>query len=175
MSTPATDRAAFEPGPLLSIPLAEIDVEPGHNPRGDFDPEAQAALEASVRQLGILQPVLLRAADGGDGYLLVAGHRRLAAARAAGIARIPALLLRQGDEPAERALAALAENVLRRDLNPIEEARALERIRSARGYRTQAALAARLGVAAGWVSERLRLLRLPAGCQEAVAAGSVPL
>jgi len=79
MTARPTESSTSEPGPLVSIPLADIDVEPGHNPRDEMDADAQAALEASVRQLGILQPVLVRPADGGDGYLLVAGHRRLAA------------------------------------------------------------------------------------------------
>src|SRR5438105_8287661 len=73
MSTKNTDAGAPAPAPLLAIPIAEIEVEEGHNPRTEPDPEAQAALEASIRQVGILQPVLVRTREHGAGYVLVAG------------------------------------------------------------------------------------------------------
>jgi len=175
MRTTTTDAGAPAPAELRSIPIGAITIEADHNPRQEVDPDAQAALCASIARDGVLQPLLVRPAGEDGRYVLVAGHRRLAAASSAWLETVPALVVQVEDAPAERAVLALAENVLRQELNPIEEARALERIRAARGYRTQAALAERLGLAPSWVGERLRLLRLPERCQQAVAAGIIPL
>jgi ParB/RepB/Spo0J family partition protein len=156
-------------GELRMVRLDQIETRDGFNPRTALDQEQLKELTASIMQRGILQPLLLcRTAEGA--LRLVAGHRRLAAARAAGLRQVPALV-RDGGEQLEDAIS---ENVQRHDLNPIEAARALERaIRQ--GRLSQKALAGRLGKSPAYVRERLRLLRLPDQAQQALAAAELPL
>jgi ParB/RepB/Spo0J family partition protein len=117
-----------------------------------------------------LQPLLVR--PGGDGKLcLVAGHRRLAAARAAGLKRVPVLVTQDVEGSLEDAIT---ENLQRQDLGPVEEARALERAQQ-RGGLSQKALAERLGKSPAYVRERFRLLRLPDQAREAIDAGQIPV
>ena len=105
----------------------------GHSPEPDqprtyFDPEALHDLTESVRERGILQPIIVRRAPNGNGFVLIAGERRWRAATAAGLTKIPALI-RQKEDPAE---IALIENLQREDLNPIEEAESLQRLKDRR-------------------------------------------
>lgn len=169
-TTPGADDAA--PGELRYLALAEIQVVPGHNPRAELLPEALAELVTSVRNDGVLVPLLVRPAGEDGRYPLTAGHRRLEAARLAGLERVPALI-RAVERSATRS--ALVENVAREALSPIEEAQALKRMRREERLSTHKALAASIGKPAGWVSERLRLLKLPAGAQGYVHRGRVPL
>jgi len=152
---------------LQNVPVGEIEVQEDHNPRTTIDERQLEELTASIRQRGILQPLLLRRGPDSN-RVLVAGHRRLAAARAAGLASVPALI-RDSDQALEDALS---ENIVRQDLDPIEEARALKRTL---GKHSQKALAAKLGKSPGYIRERLRLLSLPEEVQQAVAAGELPL
>ena len=153
------------------VELSEITVEEGFNPRTRFDEERLAELEASIREHGLVQaPTVRPLAEGG--YAVIAGERRLIAARRAGVTRIP-VLIRNGVDGARAA--ALAENLIREDLDPIDIARALHDLSEAEGLGTHAKLAERVKKSPSWVSEHLRLLKLPEGVQAEVAKGSIPL
>ncbi|HEX2234986.1 MAG TPA: ParB/RepB/Spo0J family partition protein [Actinomycetota bacterium] len=136
-------------------------------PRASFDDASLEELARSISALGVLQPLLVRPAGGGR-YELVAGERRLRAARRAGVERVPVLVVETDDRGSlERALV---ENLHREDLNPIEEAAAYRALLEDGGL-TQEALAVRLGRARATVANSLRLLELPVSVQELIAAG----
>lgn len=137
------------------IPLGRIRPNP-QQPRRSFDDEGLAELAASIRSCGILQPLTVRRA--GEGYELVAGERRLRAARIAGLREVPCLVAQVGEE--DSALLALMENLQRRDLDCWEEAQAIARLISRYGL-SQEEAARRLGRAQPTVANKLRLLRLP--------------
>ena len=137
------------------IPLGRIRPNP-QQPRQGFDEVGLAELAASIRSCGILQPLTVRRA--GDGYELVAGERRLRAARIAGLREVPCLVAQVGEE--DSALLALMENLQRRDLDCWEEAQAIARLISRYGL-SQEEAARRLGRAQPTVANKLRLLRLP--------------
>lgn len=137
------------------IPLGRIRPNP-QQPRRSFDEEDLAELAASIRSCGILQPLTVRRA--GEGYELVAGERRLRAARIAGLREVPCLVAQVGEE--DSALLALMENLQRRDLDCWEEAQAIARLISRYGL-SQEEAARRLGRAQPTVANKLRLLRLP--------------
>jgi ParB family transcriptional regulator, chromosome partitioning protein len=150
-------------GSSLEIDLDRISPNP-QQPRLRIEDAALDELAASIREHGVLQPVLVR--PHGAGYQLVAGERRVAAAQRAGLLRIP---VRVRDVPDDRLLElALVENIQREQLNPIEEAQAylqlLEKVGS-----TQEDLAARLGKERSTVANSVRLLKLPAVVREMVA------
>lgn len=137
------------------IPLGRIRPNP-QQPRRSFDEEGLAELAASIRSCGILQPLTVRRAW--EGYELVAGERRLRAARIAGLREVPCLVAQVGEE--DSALLALMENLQRRDLDCWEEAQAIARLISRYGL-SQEEAARRLGRAQPTVANKLRLLRLP--------------
>lgn len=137
------------------VPLGRIRPNP-QQPRRSFDEEGLAELAASIRSCGILQPLTVRRA--GEGYELVAGERRLRAARIAGLREVPCLVAQVGEE--DSALLALMENLQRRDLDCWEEAQAIARLISRYGL-SQEEAARRLGRAQPTVANKLRLLRLP--------------
>ena len=137
------------------IPLGRIRPNP-QQPRRSFDEEGLAELAASIRSCGILQPLTVRRA--GEGYELVAGERRLRAARIAGLREVPCLVAQVGEE--DSALLALMENLQRRDLDCWEEAQAIARLISRYGL-SQEEAARRLGRAQPTVANKLRLLRPP--------------
>lgn len=148
----------------------EIDVtalEPNpHQPRTVFDEEALAELAHSIREFGLLQPVVVRE-DGPGRYQLVMGERRWRAAQRAGMTRIPAIVRRTGDDVLLRD--ALLENIHRVQLNPLEEAAAYEQLLVEFGV-THAELADRLGRSRPVVTNTIRLLKLPVTVQRRVAA-----
>jgi ParB family chromosome partitioning protein len=141
---------------LLQLPVGSIRPN-RRQPRRRFDAEAVAELTDSIRVQGVVQPVLVRVEPEG-GYELIAGERRLRAARAAGLATIPALVREADDRDA--LLIALVENVAREDLSPVEEARAyavlMDEFELSLGE-----VAERVGRSKSSVSNRLRLLELP--------------
>jgi ParB/RepB/Spo0J family partition protein len=151
------------------VPIDSIEVEQDFNPRRSFDERELAELEASIRQSGVVSPPAVRP-DGKGGYILIAGQRRLIAAKRAGLRELPVLVRGEDDALA----AAIAENLIRADLDPIEEANALSRLAEAEGLGTHRKLAARVGKSSAYVSERLRLLALPESVQVQIAAGKVP-
>lgn len=153
-------------GELVSIPVERIDPSP-HQPRRTMDQAELEALAASVRQMGVLQPVVVRRR--GDRFELVMGERRWRAAQAAGLREIPALIRDLDDRDA--AVAALIENLQRSDLSYWDEAAGYARVIEEFGL-TQEELAAALGRSQAAVSNKLRLLRLPEEVRrQAQAAG----
>lgn len=164
----ATDSQ--RPSELCYVEIAEIKTDEEFNPRFAVDEQGLAELTESIKRRGILQPLLARRDDDGD-VCLVAGHRRVAAARAAGLDRVPVLIATDGDDAFEDAIT---ENLQRQDLRPVEEARALERAQQQASL-SQKALAERLGKSPAYVRDRLRLLRLPVQAQEAIDAGQIPV
>ena len=136
-------------------------------PRQVFDEDAMAELVHSLREVGLLQPIVVRSLGGGR-FELVAGERRWRAARLAGFELIPAIVRDTGDDVLLRD--ALLENLHRAQLNPLEEAAAYDQLLSDFGC-TQEELAARIGRSRPQVSNTLRLLRLPPPVQRRVAAG----
>ena len=153
---------------FLNLNLNSIVPNP-RQPREAFDEAALAALAASIREFGVLQPVLVRPAARGR-YELIAGERRFRAAQMARLDEIPALV-RQTDD--DRLLTeALVENIHRSDLTPIEEAAAFQQLLDDFGF-THEQLAERLGKSRSAISNSLRLLALPAALQQLVADGTL--
>lgn len=159
-----------EPATTSGAVYREVDVtaiEPNpHQPRAVFDEEALAELEHSIREFGLLQPVVVREVD--DRYQLVMGERRWRAAQRAGMTRIPAIVRTTGDDVLLRD--ALLENIHRVQLTPLEEAAAYEQLLGEFGV-THAELADRLGRSRPVVTNTIRLLKLPVSVQRRVAAG----
>jgi ParB family chromosome partitioning protein len=154
-------------GGQLEIPVGRIRPNP-YQPRRHFDEQGLAPLVASIAEHGVIQPILVT--ETLDGYQLVAGERRLRAARAAGLERIPAVV-RQLADPQQLELA-LVENLQRDDLDPIEVALAFRQLLDEFGF-TQEALAERVGRARSTVANTLRLLDLDPQVQAAVADGRI--
>jgi ParB family transcriptional regulator, chromosome partitioning protein len=170
-----THDGGSAPAELETVPgarFAEIRIDAispnPRQPRAVFDEEAQAELVASIREIGLLQPVVVRPATDPDRYELVMGERRWRAAGTAGLDRIPAIVRDTGDEALLRD--ALLENLHRAQLNPLEEAAAYDQLLKDFGC-SHDELAQRLGRSRPQVSNTLRLLRLPPGVQRRVAAG----
>jgi len=155
--------------------LLQIDVEqvlPGrYQPRHEFDENAIQELARSIKARGIIQPVLVKPADGGK-YELIAGERRWRAAREAGLKTIPALV-RSAGEP-EALELALIENLQREDLNPIESAKAYRQLIDEFEI-TQEQAAARVGKDRSSVANHLRLLRLPVEIQKDLSRGTLSM
>ena len=155
---------------LASLAVASIEPMPGQ-PRTHFDPAALDELAASIAQRGVIQPVIVRPLAGGR-YQLVAGERRWRAAQKARLHEIPALV-RELDEREVLALA-LIENLQREDLNPVEEARAYQRLAEQEGM-TQAEIAQLVDKSRSHVANLQRLLQLPAGVLELVESGALSM
>jgi ParB family transcriptional regulator, chromosome partitioning protein len=147
--------ATYAPNQLHSVPLAEIQPDPTQ-PRKYMDPKALEELTASVRQMGIIEPIVCRQDPATGLVYSVAGERRCAAARKAGLTHVPAVFI-DGNNHAE---IALVENLLRQDLNPIEEAEALKRLMDDHPY-LQEDLARIIGKSPVTISEALSLNKLP--------------
>jgi ParB family chromosome partitioning protein len=163
--------AAQAPPPgteLREIPVAQVRANP-YQPRAAFDEEALTALATSIAELGVLQPILVRqVAD--SSYELIAGERRLRASQLAGLDSIPALVRPVGDEVSLQQ--ALVENLLREDLNPLEEAAGYQQLIDEFTL-TQEQVAERVGRSRSSVANTLRLLALPDALQQLVVDGSL--
>jgi ParB family chromosome partitioning protein len=159
-------RAAQAAG-SIEIGLDRISQNP-RQPRTRIDPTAIATLAASIREHGVIQPILVTETI--DGYQLVAGERRVHAARLAGLTRIPAVVRQLADR--EQLELALVENLQREDLDPLEAARAYQQLIDDFGF-TQDRLAERVGRARSTVANTLRLLELHQAVQVAVADGAI--
>jgi ParB family transcriptional regulator, chromosome partitioning protein len=154
---------------LLEVGVEEIEPNP-NQPRKVFNANALDELTASIKASGVIQPVIVRRQ--GAGYQLVAGERRWRAARQAGLPRIPAILREVTD--AESLELALVENLLREDLNPMEEAEAFDKLLVRFGW-IQEELAQRVGKERSSIANALRLLRLPALIQDDLRAGRLTM
>jgi len=153
---------------MVDIELEKISANP-NQPRGDFDDQALEELSRSIREKGILQPVVVRSMD--DGFQLIVGERRVRAAKLAGMKKIPAIVLDISDER-EMLEMALVENLQREDLNPIDEAKAYRKLMENCNL-TQKDISQRVGKDRSSVTNALRLLRLPAEVQSQVVRGAM--
>jgi ParB family chromosome partitioning protein len=162
-STPAEGEA------LLEVPIDLIVANP-HQPRKSFDSKGLSELTASIRTSGVIQPVVVRRQ--GQGYQLIAGERRWRAAKMAGLERIPALLREATD--GESLELALIENLLREDLNPMDEAEAYHKLLAEFEW-TQEELAQRVGRDRSSIANCLRLLKLPEPVQTDLRAGRLTM
>ncbi len=171
---PVYARTEEAPPELVEVPGARLQhIDPKlivpnpRQPRLDFDPDELAELVYSVREFGVLQPIVVR--ETGEGtYELIMGERRTRAAREAGLESIPAVVRDTADEHLLRD--ALLENLHRSQLNPLEEASAYQQLLEDFGI-TQEELATRIGRSRPQISNTIRLLKLPLPVQQRVAAG----
>ena len=151
-------RKPLLPRRVLDLPIDALRPNP-NQPRIEFDEASLRSLSDSIRRYGILQPLTVRRTD--EGYELIAGERRLRAAKLAGLREVPCLLARSSEE--ESALLALIENLQRRDLHYLEEAAAIARLIATYGL-SQEQAAERLGKSQSAIANKLRLLRLSPDC-----------
>jgi ParB family transcriptional regulator, chromosome partitioning protein len=151
---------------LAEVPVAAVVPNP-RQPREVFDEDELEGLAVSIRDMGLLQPIVVRPLGSG-GYELIAGERRLRASRRAGLEVVPAVVRHTDD--ADLLKEALVENIHRVQLNPLEEAAAYQQLLEDFGF-TQEELASKLGRSRPAISNAIRLLGLPAGVQRRVAAG----
>ncbi|RPI51276.1 MAG: ParB/RepB/Spo0J family partition protein, partial [Chloroflexi bacterium] len=155
-------------GGVAQVPVAAITSNP-MQPRTAMDPEALAELAASIREHGLLQPLIVTR-QGPEQYQLIAGERRWQAAKLAGLVSVPAIV--KEATPQEVLEIALVENIQRADLNPLEEASAFRQLVDEFGL-TQEQVAHRVGKSRVAVTNVLRLLRLPDEVRRALAGGSI--
>jgi ParB family chromosome partitioning protein len=152
---------------LLEVPVNAVQPNP-RQPRTVFEDESLDALALSIQEVGILQPIVVRKTS--SGYELIAGERRLRAAKRAGLATIPAVI-RESDDT-ESLREALIENIHREDLNPIELAEAFRELLEELGLK-QETLAERLGMSRSHIANTIRLLQLPVDVQQLLADGRI--
>ncbi|MEY2591974.1 MAG: ParB family transcriptional regulator, chromosome partitioning protein [Acidimicrobiaceae bacterium] len=165
-----SEIASSDAGPLtlLELPVSAISTNP-NQPRKGFDEEALASLTASVRELGVLQPVLVRPMTD-DKYELIAGERRWRAAKRAGLPSLPAIVREVDDTTSLEQ--ALVENLHRADLNALEDADAYQQLIED-FHLTHDQVAARVGKSRAAVTNTLRLFQLPPAIQKLVADGQL--
>jgi ParB family chromosome partitioning protein len=171
----STAEQPLAPDPIagaIYVEIAPEDVIPNpRQPRQVFDTDALAELVHSIKEIGLLQPIVVRRREGkGAHYELIAGERRWRASQEAGLDRIPAIVRDTTDDNMLRE--ALLENLHRAQLNPLEEAAAYQQLLADFGG-TQEELAQRLGRSRPQVANTLRLLKLPPAVQRRVAAGVI--
>ena len=161
---------------VYQIEVSKIKPNP-HQPRKDFDEESLNELAASIRELGVIQPLIVSKVETETDlgtqveYQLIAGERRLKASKIAGLERVPAIVRRIIDEK-DKLEIAIVENVQRSDLNPIESARSYAKLQEEFGL-TQREVAARVGKSRETISNILRLLNLPSYIQDAISAKKI--
>ena len=159
----ADPTGAYEKGQLYQLELAHLQADP-NQPRKFMDPQALEDLTESIRQHGVLMPILFRQNAALEANVVVAGERRVEAAKMAGLTTIPAIYLGGNDAivspEANYAEIALVENLLRQDLTAVEEAEALDRLMTEQNY-TQEQLGAIIGKARTTVTDILTLNKLP--------------
>ncbi len=154
---------------VVEIDLNEIRSNP-YQPRKSFDPEALNEMAASIKEYGLLQPIIVKKSI--KGYELVAGERRTKAAKIAGLTKVPAIIKDFNDQ--EMMELALIENIQREDLNPIDEANSINNIIKLRGY-TQEEFAQKFGKSRSYVTNILGLLRLPEDVKKLVEKKSLSM
>ncbi len=156
-------------GGLVELPVSAISPN-SHQPRTVFDESALSSLTESIRELGVLQPIIVRTTDAPNSFELIAGERRWRAARRAGLATIPAIIRSLSDLDALEQ--AVVENLHRQDLNPLEEAAAYQQLIEDFGL-TQEQAAKRVGKSRSAVANLLRLFQLPPSVQKALGDGEL--
>ena len=154
-------KKSYESDKVFYLPVAQI-VANRAQPRKHFEEGALLELADSIKHYGILQPLTVRRKTGG-GFELVAGERRLRAARMAGLREVPCLVSSVSEE--DSSILALIENIQRRDLNYMEEAVAMQKLIEAYGF-SQEKVAEKLGKSQSAVANKLRLLKLSADCAD---------
>lgn len=152
---------------ILQIPIEKIKTNP-HQPRSDFNHEGLEDLTNSIKEHGIIQPLIVTVTD--DGYQLIAGERRLKAAQILELKTVPAII-REAEEQQKLELS-LVENLQRKDLNPVEEAVAYQRLIDEFNL-TQDQVAQKVGKSRAVITNTLRLLSLPTEIQKALIAGKI--
>ena len=162
---PPTDPKPGEK--VIQVPLERLEANP-FQPRKEYEPKALQVLSDSIAQHGVLQPVVVRPSAGG--YQLIAGERRMRASQMAGLTTVPAVVRRATDEQA--LLLALLENLQREDLNPLEEAKAYQRLANEFSL-SQEDIAKGVGKERPTVANSLRLLKLPRQIQEDLSRGAL--
>src|SRR3989344_81206 len=154
---------------VTDVPIDAIVVNP-YQPRVHFDQEKLEELTESIRKHGIIQPLIVH--QRGDSYVLIAGERRLQAAKKAGLSRVPVVLRAEKPQEQEQLELALVENIQRHDLNVVEESRAYQKL-SKEFSLSQEEIAARVGKSRSAVANRMRLLSLPVEIQRALMEGVI--
>ncbi len=152
---------------ILNIPIEDI-IPNRFQPRLSFDENGLKELASSIKEHGIIQPLVLRRLS--DKYEIVAGERRYKAAKMAGLTSVPAIITEMDDK--KSAEVAIVENVQRRDLSSIEEAKSYKALLD-KGYLTQEELAKKMGLSQSAISNKLRLLSLAPSVQEALVNGKI--
>ena len=163
---PGVEEVSAE-GELVSAPVDQVFPNP-EQPRRRFDRGSLEELAASIREKGVLQPMLARRVPAG--YELIAGERRLRASKLAGLDRVPVLVKKLDRE--EKLELALIENIQRENLNPIEEAQGYRELMAHRGY-TQEQVAGKVGKDRATVANSLRLLALPDFVKDELITGAI--
>ncbi|MBI1961033.1 MAG: ParB/RepB/Spo0J family partition protein [Candidatus Liptonbacteria bacterium] len=172
----AAGKSAEAGEPVFHVEIDNIAENP-YQPRRHFDEAALTELAASIREFGVIQPLIVtkveRRTETGSGvaYQLVAGERRLRAARRAGLERVPVIVRSMG-APKEGLEIAIVENLQRADLNPIEAARSFARLQDEFGL-TQREIATRVGKSRETISNTVRLLNLPSFMQDALEENKI--
>ena len=160
--TPGPQRS----GELVSlIPVGKINPNP-HQPRSNFDPTTLEDLAASIREHGIISPLIVVSLPNSDQYTLIAGERRLRAAKLAGLAEVPAII--RSSTELEQLELAIIENVQREDLNPLERAQAYQALLDEFSL-THEEISKRVGKSRVTVTNSLRLLNLPESIQKGIS------
>jgi ParB family chromosome partitioning protein len=167
-NAPETKVESRDPRATLEVAVDQISPSP-FQPRRTFDEAKIEELAASIRNQGIIQPLVVRPKS--DGFELIAGERRWRGAMKAGLARVPVVVRDASDH--EALQLALVENLQREDLNPIEEASGYRRLQEESQW-SQEEMAERVGKSRPAITNSLRLLALPAEVQQEVAAGNLP-
>jgi ParB family chromosome partitioning protein len=163
----ATDTSVSRETGLKWLPIEDLVPNP-EQPRKHFDPDGLQELSESIKEQGVLQPIIVNKSD--EGYLIVAGERRWRASALAGIQSVPVLVKELSAEDILKV--ALIENIQRRDLDPIEEALAYKRLLEQHSL-TQENLAESLGKNRATIANSLRLLKLPTSILELIGRGSL--
>ncbi len=164
----AVSTGAERMASIPSIPVIQIDRNP-HQPRAHFDHAHMEDLIASIKEHGVIQPILVTKLSNGR-YQLIAGERRLRAATIAGLEEIPVVIREAVDQ--EKLELALIENIQRQDLNPVEEAKAYLRLQE-EFHLTQDDIARKVGKSRPQVANTIRLLQLPEVIQQALVDGKI--
>ncbi len=157
----------FDRQSILDVPIENVSGNPDQ-PRKSFDEGSLAELSASIKEKGVIQPILVE--KKGDSYIIIAGERRYRASKMAGLATVPVIVRDFSDN--EKLEIALIENIQREDLNPIEEARAYHDL-MARANFNQEEVALKVGKNRSTVANSLRLLKLPEDIQKSLSEGLI--